>query len=205
MSEQDKVSDSELWVLLNSAKRPHKVVDFPRKNPFTGEPLGKVAIWPLTQGEIIIAKAAATAYARECIKEKFDAVEKVEGYVQVFEDASMTELIYRFCRRPENTDLPVFPRAADVRAKLTSDECSVLINDYAIIQIELGPIVAHMTDVEFELIIERLKRGGSYSPLASLSLEQRIALTMYMVDRYVTLPTDNSSVGKPLGEPAMNA
>lgn len=197
---EEKISDSELWIALNQAKRPFRVVDFPRVNPDTGKPYGQVAIWPLTQGEIIGAKADATKHARAAISEKFDVVEKVEGYIQVYDDAAMTELVYRFCRRPENVMLPTFPRAADVRQRLTSDECSVLVAAYAIIQIELGPIVADMTDLECEAYIERLKKGGSYSPLASLSLEQRIRLQMYTIERYVSSPTDNSSAGSPPDE-----
>lgn len=197
---EEKISDSELWVALNQAERPTKLIDFPRINPATGKSYGQIAIRILTQGEIISAKADATKHARAAISEKFDVIEKVEGYIQVYDDAAMTELVYRFCRRPENTMLPTFPRAADVRQKLTSDECSVLIAAYAIIQIELGPIVADMTDIECEAMIERLKKGGSYSPLASLSLEQRIRLQMYTIDRSASSPTDKSSAGSPPDE-----
>lgn len=190
------VPADELWTKLCQTELPHEVVDFPRNDAKTGKPLGQIAIRPLTQGEIIIAKAEATRYARAAIKEKFDAVERVEGYAQVFEDACATEMVCRFCRRTENHHVPVFARASDVRERLTSDEVSVLVNQYALVQHRYGPIVSGMTTEDYEAWIKRLHDGGSATPLAFLSWEQRTDLLMHSVSQLVALRTLNSSVGK---------
>lgn len=198
------VPADELWTRLCASEPQHEIVDFPRNDHLTGKPLGQLAIRPLKQGEIIIAKAEATRFARACIKEKFDAVERVEGYAQVFEDACATELVSRFCWRVDNLKVPVFARAADVRERLTGDEVSVLVNAYALVQHKYGPIVSAMTAADYEAWIKRLTDGGSATPLSFLSWEQRSDLTMYLVSELVNCRTRNSSVGKPLDEPTQS-
>lgn len=196
------VSASELWTLLSARERPYELVDFPQFDPLTGKPLCQVAMWPLTQGEIIIAKAEATKVARAAIKEKFDLTERVEGYVQVFEEACASEIIFRCCRSVKDPiNVAAFPSAAAVRFKLTGDEMAVLISSYTLVQRKLGPISDTLSEGEFEAWIERLKVGGNSLPLASFSSALRIDLIMYLVDHYVTLPMDKSSVGSPPEEP----
>lgn len=198
------IPPSELWTKLSSSKRAYELVDFPRLDPVTGEPLGQVAMWPLKQGEIIRAKAEATRYARGVIKEKFDAVERVEGYEQVFLDACACEILFQACRRPENVELPVFPTPQAVRLQLTSDECAILMNQYSMVQAKLGPIRSAMTHEECEAWITRLREGGSEFPLALLSPAQQTALLMYLVKQHVSSPTDKSSAGSLPDEPTPN-
>lgn len=196
---------SELWTRLSTAKRPTETVDFPRLDPETGKPLGQIAMRPLTQGEITVAKAEATRKARELIKEKFDVTERIEGYAQVYEDCSMVEILFRACRRPDNDELPVFPTSASARQALTADECAVLINLYAMVQLKLGPIPAWMTDSEMEAWVQRLKEGGSAFPLASLSREQLKALVTFLVFQSSSSPMASSSAGLPPEEPTENS
>ena len=178
-----EIPPSELWLKFTSQKRPFKEVDFPRKDPSTGEPIGKLAMWPLTQGEIIVAQSTALAFAQELTKKTPELSQRIEG-TAVYNNAVACEILFRCCRRIENPDLPVFPTAAEVRHQqrgLTSDECAVLMNSYEFVQLELGPIAAFMTDIEREALIKRLQEGGSAIPLASLSLAQWSDLTLYLV------------------------
>jgi hypothetical protein len=188
---------SELWAKLSGRKRPYELVDFPQKDA-NGKPICQVAMRVLTQGEIIIAKAEATRFARKAIKEKFDAVEHVAGYDQVFEDACATELIYLACRDAKNPEnVSAFPNAVAVRAQLSSDEMAILVKSYSMVQLRLGPIQAYLSNEEYDAWIERLKVGGTELPLAYLSTEQQIGLIMYMVSLSANSQTDKSSVGSP--------
>lgn len=198
------VPAAELFLKLSQEKpndRPFELVDFPRKGE-DDEPIGKMAIWPLKEREIIAAKAEATRKTREFIKEKQDQGEHIEGYAQVFNDICSTELLVRCCRDPENRNVPIFPNGAAVRDLLTSDEMSVVVNAYALVQHRLGPIVATMSDVEYEAWVERLGEGGSEIPLASLSWELRTALLMRTARELWTSRMANSSAGLPPAAPS---
>lgn len=171
-------------------------MDFPGQDA-AGNPLGKIAMRPLTQGEVILAKAEATKRARKIITEKFEPTERIEGYAQVFEDECACQILFLACRRPTNPDLPSFPRADDVRKSLTSDEIAVLINSYAIVQMKLGPLPESMGKVEFDAWVQRLRDGGSQLPLALLSSAQKNELIMYLVSLLPNSAEDNSSAGSP--------
>ena len=203
----DQLPPSELWIKLSSTSRPTKEVPFPRKDPATGEPIGMMLMRPLTQGEILAAQASAEIFAKSLLQEHPDLV----GHIQnspIYENACACEFIFRSCRRIDNPTLPIFPTAASVRdpnVGLTNDECSVLMDQYEIVQYELGPIASYMTEEAQEALIKRLREGGSAVPLASISSAQRIALIMHLVSRHPTSPTDRSSVGSPQDEPSSNS
>lgn len=211
------VPADELWARIVQSdlpeNRPFEDVPFPRNDPKTGEPLGRLAIWPLKDDEITIAKAEATRYARACIKEKIenaggnglqsamDPAIPIPGYMQVYDDACATEMVWRFCRRIDNRAIPAFPTAAECRRHLSSDEKSVLCNAYALVQVRFGPIVTYLSEEEMEAWIRRLAEGGSAVPLHLLSWEQRTELLMHSVRQLLALRTASSSAGSPPSEP----
>lgn len=206
-SKPAEIPPSELWTKLAQSKRPFKEVDFPRKDPVTGESIGKLAMWPLTQGEIISAQAQALKFAQGLVKESPELASRIES-LPVFENAVACEILYRCCRRIENTELPVWPTVKEIRDQqrgLTHDECAVLMNDYSFVQIELGPIAAHMTADQQEALIKRLQEGGSAVPLASLSLGQLRDLIMYSVSQLASSRTGNFSAGSPPDDLTLNA
>ena len=206
-SSATEIPPSELWVKLSSAKRAFKIVDFPRKDPATGEPIGKIAIWPLTQGEIIVAQSTALAFAQDLCKKSPELASRIEE-TSVFKNVVACEILFRCCRRVEDTNLPVFPTAAEVRHQqrgLTNDECGVLMNEYEFVQLELGPIAAYLSDVEREALIKRLQEGGSALPLASLSLGQWTELTLYMASQLAKSRIGNGSLGSPQDDPTSSA
>lgn len=190
---------SELWVALASAKRPTKVVDFPRKDPTTGQPIGQLRMRPLTQGEIIQAKASATEHVQKVLKEKrtLDDV----GVAQIFEDACASEIIYRAAVRTDKDELAAFPSAGEVRMKFTTDEMACLVNSYAVVQHELGPITAYMSKEDMDAWLDRLAEGGSALPLASWSSELLRDLVMHSASRLRKSRTDSFSVGGQQDEP----
>ena len=192
------IPPDDLYVRLSAAVRPTELVDFPRKDA-NGSPLGQIAMRVLTQGEIIIAKSEATRRARKMVAEKFEASERIEGYAQVLEDECACQILFQACRRPTDVSLPTFPTADKVRTLLSSDEVSVLLNSYAIVQTRLGPLPDSMGKAEYEAWISRLKEGGSALPLALVSPGQLRDLLTYTIDQLVNLRADKSSAG-PLTE-----
>lgn len=202
---EKEISKSELFLRISQETpndRPFEIVNFPRKDPTTGEPIGKLAIWPLKEREIIAARAEAVRKAKEYVKEKQASNEILEGYAQVVNDICSTEMLVRCCRDPENRNIPIFPSGQAVREFLTSDEMSVLCVDYATVQHKLGPIASTMSDVEYEAWVERLGEGGSELPLSSLSWELRTALLMRMAKELWISRTGKSSAGSPPVEPS---
>ena len=203
----DKIAPSELWTKLASSKRPLKEVDFPRKDPATGEPLGKLGMRPLTQGEIIAAQAEAIRYARTLIRDDPELASRIEQS-PVYQNACACEILFRACRRLDNPDLPIFPVAASVRDPvhgLTTDECGILMNTYEFVQLELGPIAAYLTTEMQDALIKRLQEGGSALPLATLSLGQWSDLTLRMAFLLSTSPTDSGSPGTQPDEPSTSS
>jgi hypothetical protein len=202
------IEAEELWRNICRTDEPnaryYEVVDFPRNDRDTGKPLGELAIWPLKDNEITQAKAEATKYARALIKEKketFEAHEYIEGYQQVFSDACATEMVWRFCRNVKDRSVAAFPTAAACRLHLSGDEKAVLCNAYALVQVKFGPIVSGMTVEDYDAWIQRLAEGGSATPLAFLTWEQRTELLMHSASLLYALQKGNSSAGKPPDAP----
>ncbi len=179
MGPPDNVEATDLLSRLESLPRPVKVVDFPRRMP-NGDPIGKVALWVLKQGEITMAQTQAEKMVQRLMKEKIQRDQASRGYDDAYQNALAAEMLALACRNADNVMLPLFPRGADdVNARLTSDECTVLFEAYATWQAESGPIVGFMTTEEMDLWIARLREGGNQSQLSFLSREALTALLLY--------------------------
>ncbi len=59
MGPDKTVPPSELFLKLIEAPRPTEVINYPRKDPATGEPIGKIRMQVLTQEEHDRARIAA--------------------------------------------------------------------------------------------------------------------------------------------------
>lgn len=189
------IPPNELFTQLTSVPRPSRTVDLPRVKPGTTEAAGQVLMRVLTQTELIQAAAEAEDFTRKAMKEVPKAVEANIGYENIYNNASSVEILYRACRRVDNPEWPFFPTPRAMRDALTQDEIGVLMRSYLILQAELGPIVAHMSEGEVDAWIRRLVEGGSTLPLSVLSSEGVSDLVMHMASRLYTSPTDTSSPG----------
>lgn len=196
----DNIPPDELFVALTKRPRPGKLVDLPINDALTGKSIGQVWMSPLTQEELLAAKAEATRLGKALTKDNLDPREYVVGHEQIFQELCGCEILYRACRRAAMQSVLFFPTPADVRKKLSGDEVAVLIQAYAIVQVELGPLISTMSTVEMDAWLKRLGEGASALPLAWLSLEQRTALLMHSASRLLTLPTGNGSAGPPADE-----
>lgn len=202
MSEQSKgpppdISPSELWAAITSTPVPHRVVDFPRKDPITGQPIGTLAIIVLKQQESMACVSAADAFAKRNIKELAKKDEENRGYHDLFNNEAAIQILVRACRDSKRIDQQVFKSATDLRSQLTDDEVAVLFKLYMQVRAELGPIVAEMSPEEMDAWIERLAIGGGTFPLAQLSQDALEVLAIFMARRIQSLQTDKSSPGSP--------
>lgn len=170
------ISAEDLWAKLQELPRPSKVVDFPRLGP-DGKPIGRIAIWVLTQLEQLAADKEAEDFAKKQLKEgKRDDL----GYDRIFTDALMASVLVRACRDPENLNRPIFPGMIAMADKLTTDEAALLFEHYLTVQMELSPVQRRLSDGELDAWIDRLVEGGSAFPFSLMSSELQKLLLLHM-------------------------
>lgn len=189
------IEPSELFRLLSEMPRPSQVVDFPRKIGPDGKPLPKMAIWVLTQEEQMACRRSAERLAQEHVK---DGKKGSLGYEELYSDAMFVEVLFRACRVEGDLSRPVFPTPKHIRQTLSTDEIAVLFRNYMTVQLELGPIVATMTEEQMNAWIERLAEGGSAFPFDSWDSDVQRVLLLFMARLVVSLRTGTNSVGEQL-------
>lgn len=192
----EKVDASDLWLALTQIPRPHKTLPFPRALP-TGEPVGELAIWPLTQEEQMAANAEADRFTKKLLKDAQKKDESNLGYEHVYANEVAVQVLYRACRDPKNLEKTAFPSPTHIREKITTDEVGVLFSMYTTVQFEIGPIVASMSKAEHEAWILRLEEGGSAFPFDALSWEEKRILLPFMASQLVDCWMAMCSLGKP--------
>ncbi len=191
---------SELWLALTKLPRPHRLVDIPRCFPGTDTPVGQVAMWPLTQEEQMAVNAEADRFTKKLLQDPQKRDEANLGYQHTFANEVALQILSRVCRDANDIGKPAFPSPKLMREHLTADEVGVMFQQYLTIQLELGPIVAEMSDEEMEGWVKRIAAGGSSFPFASLSWEAQQRLVLGMACRLAPLLTDTSSAGLLPGE-----
>ncbi len=130
------VEPADLWAKLTTLPRPHTEVAFPRRHPVTKEWFtDKVAIRVLTESELMKARAASDAYAKDLLghKAKRDDANSshnadVTGglaYPQIYNNACIVEVLWLACRSainlPQSLGVPAFPSTQQMRQHFTSD------------------------------------------------------------------------------------
>jgi len=135
----ENISPAQLWAEITACPRPNRIIDFPRKRPGTDEPFCQVAMLVLTPAEQVKAAANAEKYVKAAIGTPKTG-ETSKGYDQVYDNAAGVETLYQCIRVAGDVDKHFFPSADALREVLTSDELAVLIQAYADMCIEIGPI-----------------------------------------------------------------
>ncbi len=191
MNPPTNISAAELWSRITEMPRPHRTVDFPRLDPITDEPLGKLALWVLTPAEHATAAATADRAARALL---VDAPAGGPGYSVVYDNFAASEMLAVACRDAGDLSKTFFPNAAAVRKHLTTDETAVLFNALCQMQAESSPIVSVMSEQEMEAWLTRLEEGGrALAPLFSLTQGQRNSLLMFLARHWSNSRTAISS------------
>jgi len=191
------IDASALWVQLTALPRPHRVVDFPRMGP-DGEPVGQLAIFVLTQEEQVAANTEAERFSRKLLK---DGKRGDLGYEAIFNNEGAVQVLYRACRDADNLKKPAFPTPNAIREHLTADEVGTLFEHYLTVQLELGPIMASLSQVELDAWVDKIAEGGAYF-LDLLSREMQKALLISMASRLASSATGSGSSGTPRDVPA---
>ena len=186
------IAPSDLWVQLQALPRPHRLVDFPRTGP-DGNPVGQVAVFVLTQEEQVAANAAAEMFSRKLLK---DGKRGDLGYEAIFNNEGAVQVLWRACRDTGNLKRHAFPTPVAMREQLTADEVGTLFEHYLTVQLELGPTLATLTQVELDAWCEKIAEGGAYF-LDLLSRDMQKALLISMASRLARLPTGSGSAGTP--------
>ena len=197
---QEEVTPSALWLALTSVPRPTHTVPLPRVDA-DGKPVGDVVMWPLTQEEQMACNAEADRFAKALLKDPQKKDEANLGYQHTFSNEMAVQVLFRACRDPQGAPdfkRHAFPTPGHMREAFTTDEIGVLFNLYITVQSEVGPIIAHMSDEEYDAMVLRIQEGGSAFPFASLSWEAQTALVRFLVSRLVSCWTDMYSLGLPL-------
>jgi hypothetical protein len=192
----DDLSPQDLWAKIMEMPRPHEVIDFPRTDLVTGKPLGKVALWILTQEESMSCIRAAAAFVKDALK---DAKPGDAGYADLYRNQSTIEVLSRACRKADNLDHPLFPSPSLMRKKMTSDELGVLMFAYARVQSKLGPLVSELSVEELEAWTARLVTGGeaSLSFLDFLTSDAKNQLLEHLALQLQISSTSTGSPGSP--------
>lgn len=192
-----KQSDAAYWSKITAVPRPFDIIDFPRKDPETGEQLAQVYIHVLRHGETAAANADAEKFAKKVLGDEFATTEKNVSYGDLYSNEQAVQLLFRACRRVDDPKLPFFPSQSEIRANLTNDEISVLMSAYIIISLEYGPIAANMTEEEIDEWLKKLQEAGKTAPLAVLSRGALIRLVSGLASRAQKSSTDTGSLGLP--------
>lgn len=189
-----------LWMQITAMPRPTRLVDFPRKDPITGEPMATLVMQVLTQEEWMSCAADAEKFTRELLKNAPKNDEARRGYDSVYDNAASLEILFRACRREKDPKIHFFPSVSAIRKALSADEVGVLMRHYLTAQLELGPIIARLDEKEVDAWVERLAEGGSSVPLDLLSLDELKTLALTLALRLHSSSTAISSPGSPPAE-----
>lgn len=193
----DNVDPTALWLALTAVPRPHRIVDMPRKLPGTDTPVGKIAIWPLTQEEQMICNAEADRFAKQMLKEGQRKEDENLGYRGIYSNETAIQVLFRSCRDADDLSRGAFPSTKLMRQTFTADEVTLLFELYIGVQLEVGPIIAYLTHEEMEAWIQRLEEGGSALPLALLAPQALNNLVLFMASQVVSSWTVTTSPGSP--------
>lgn len=190
------VPAKQLWQKLQELPRPvSDPIDFPRKD-FAGNTIGKLRIWILDQDEKTEAVSDAEKHVRKRLK---DAKATDLGYEEAYANEVVAQMLWRACRDVDDVNRAAWP-TPDLLRKITTEECAVLFEHYMTTQRTLGPIVAEMSEGDFEAWVTKLAEGGTQYPLNLLSRDMKDVLLIGMALRLRPSKTDTSSAGSPPDE-----
>jgi len=196
MSGPTDLPADELWLELTQLPRPHRQVEYPRKDKDGGARMLEMVI--LTQIETMGITASSERWVRaELAKAKAQAKkdEQSFAYDALYESRSSCELLFRCCRRVGNIERNFFPTPDAIAGTLTMDEVAVLVLKYNWLRAELGPIVHELSESECQAWINKIAEGGKADPLGEMSLGAQSQLLRFMASRLCSSPTDSSSSG----------
>lgn len=185
---------TDLWAALTALPKPHRIVDFPRKDG-KGGTIGQMAMVVLRHEDSLACIRDADAFAKKALRAEAKKDEENRGYNDLFTNEAAVQILYRACRDAKDLKRSAFPSPKAMKLELSDDEIAVLYNTYDRIRVELGPIISHMTPEEMDAWLDRLAEGGQSFPLGLLSSEMLGQLLMRSAFRLRSSQTGKSSAG----------
>ena len=190
------VPATDLFLKLSSPIRPSEVVDFPRRDPVTRLPIGRVRIQVLNLSEYDEARIKAQYWL---VEKKRVSKDQLEGQAvkEVLGDRIAKELISMAClsvdpiQGTEETGYPRYLRhfrSADEVDVLMADELEALWMTHRMIQQKYGPYEGNIETAEqASAWMKRLVEGASALPLGQLGWHQLVELTTLLAERAYSL------------------
>lgn len=173
------------WLKIEELPRPACEVDFPRKDPATGEPVCKVLMQILTQADLHECYAEAERYTQEKLKDSLPGSdERSLGYDAILAGETSLNILFRAVLNAEDRSR-LFPSVREAAQALTQNEVGMLTRQYLLVQAELGPQVGDgMTKLEVDGFIEALADVSTNSSvLGWLNDKQLVDLMVQMARR----------------------
>lgn len=169
------------WQRIAGFPRPAVLVDFPRVDPATGEPVTKVWMQILTHEELQDCIAAKEARVQGLLKGlQIPNTSLSEGYETISATELSIQILCRSVLEPDAQRAPLFPGPRECASVLTQDEIGMLMRQYSLVQDACGPERAHMSHEEVEGYVRRLGGGGG-DPLSEMTSEEITDLVMTLV------------------------
>jgi len=191
MSDHTSEAPDVVFLLLQQLPRPITRVDFPRKDPVTGEPIGKIAMQVLSQQEQILAAISAETFTRNRLKIKpGDSVAGSIGYEDIYRNAVSAEVIQRACisaNAYDNGDIrQFFLTSKTVYDMLTTAEIGKLLSLYLAFQADCVSRIDKIDAAELDFWVDALQQEG-VTALETLSPEAKNELLVMMAGRVLEL------------------
>jgi len=192
----EEVSATELFLKLSAPVRPSEVVDFPRRDPDTRLPIGRVRLQVLNLAEYDEARIKAQNWLVEkkrIPREQHDApaVKEVLGDRVAKELLSMACLSVDPIKNTAEAGKPRYIRHfinADAVDVLMADELEALWMALQMVQRKFGPYEGNIeTPEQATAWMKRLVEGGSALPLGVLGWHHLVELTVLLAERAYSL------------------
>lgn len=187
---------TDLFIKLSAPERPSEIIDFPRRDPYTRLPIGKVRIQVLNMAEYDEARIKAQLWVVDKKKVGHDQLEG-QAIKEVIGDRVAKELISMAClsvdpiKDSEQTGHPKYLRHfrnADAVDVLMADELEALWMTFQMVQRKYGPFEGNLDGPEqVTAWMRRLVEGGSALPLGQLGWHLLVELTMSLAERAYSL------------------
>lgn len=187
---------TDLFIKLSAPERPSEIVDFPRRDPYTRQPIGKVRLQVLNMSEYDEARIKAQLWVVEKKKISRDQLDG-KAIKEVIGDRVAKELISMAClsvdpiKDSEQTGFNKYLRHfrnADAVDVLLADELEALWMTFQMVQRKYGPFEGNLDGPEqVTAWMRRLVEGGSALPLGQLGWHLLVELTMSLAERAYTL------------------
>lgn len=186
---RDKGPSELLQILISRTRAPSVVIDFPRYDPATGEPVQKVMIRTLTLLEEDSALARGRRYAAAALQQKTSEEQPEE----LAHNAKLAEVIAIAARDPEDPAKPFFRYGVgELREFCTAEEIGTLARAYARLRDETHPRLRDLNKDDLEAWIDTIGEGVLGDPFSYFSHAKLATLCEYAVTSLVALRRSTS-------------